>query len=440
MGPQTLYTRCGSINVAYQVIGNGPIDVVLVPGWISNIDVIWEQPDFAQFLRRLASLSRLILFDKRGTGLSDRVTDTPMLEERMEDVHAVMNAVGSSRAALVGYSEGGPMCALFAATYPERTRALVMIGSFARRTRASDFPIGPSDEEREQFIDTIEENWGKPFAIDERAPSMAQDEQFRAWWARLLRLSASPAAAVALTRANMDIDAREILPSVRVPTLLLHAKGDRTIPVEHSRYMASRIPGAKLVEIDSSDHLPFLDGSSVILDEIEVFLTGAKPTAITDRVLCTIMFTDIVASTSYLARSGDRRWQEILAAHDNAVRSNLAAFRGCEVNTTGDGFVATFDGPARAVQCASAIVGSVQKLGIAVRIGLHTGECEIQDGRMSGLAFHIASRIADKAPPQGVVVSGTVKDLVAGSGLRFQDFGQHPLKGVPDEWRLFRLQ
>jgi pimeloyl-ACP methyl ester carboxylesterase len=439
MAPETLYTRCGSINIAYQVVGEGPIDMVLVPGWVTNVDVFWEEPKFARFLRRLASFSRLILFDKRGTGLSDRVTDTPMLEERMEDVQAVMKAAGSTSAALMGYSEGGPMCALFAATYPEKTRALIVIGGYARRTQTADYPIGPDAAEVERFINAIEENWGRPFTIEDRAPSMAQDEQFRAWWSRFLRMSASPSAAVALTRANMEIDVRNILSSVRVPTLLLHTTGDRAVSIDHSRYMAGRIPGAKLIEIEAGDHLPFLDGSDAILDAIEVFLTGAKHVGVTDRVLCTIMFTDIVESTRLIAQRGDRQWRDLLANHDEAVRAELSAFKGREVNTTGDGFVATFDGPARAVQCASAIVDATRQLGIDVRAGVHTGECEVQASKLSGLAFHIASRVSDLAPARAVLVSRTVKDLVAGSGLRFQDFGVHSLKGVPDEWQLYRV-
>src|SRR5688572_234589 len=266
MPPKTRYTRCGSINIAYQVVGDGPIDVVLVPGWISNIEVFWEEPSLARFMRRLAGFSRLILFDKRGTGLSDRPTATPTLEERMEDLRAVMDAVGSTSAAVLGYSEGACMCALFAATYPEKARALVMMGGYPRRTRAADFPVGPTREEIDAFIGAIEANWGTPFAIDIRAPSKIGNEEFRSWWARLLRMSASPAAATALTRANMDIDIREVLPTIRVPTLVIHATGDRTVPIEGSRYMAARIPGAHLVEVDSQDHLPFLEGSEEILE------------------------------------------------------------------------------------------------------------------------------------------------------------------------------
>jgi pimeloyl-ACP methyl ester carboxylesterase len=439
MPPKTRYTRCGSINIAYQVVGDGPIDVVLVPGWISNIEVFWEEPSLARFMRRLAGFSRLILFDKRGTGLSDRPTDTPTLEERMEDLRAVMNAVGSTSAAVVGYSEGACMCALFAATYPEKARALVMMGGYPRRTRTADFPIGPPPEEIDAFIGAIEANWGTPFAIDIRAPSKIGNEEFRAWWARLLRMSASPAAATALTRANMDIDIREVLPTIRIPSLVIHATGDRTVPIEGSRYMAARIPGARLVEVDSEDHLPFLDGSDQILEAIEVFLTGTKPAAPSDRRLCTIMFTDIVGSTGLLVEKGDRQWQDLLARHNHSIRVGLSEFKGKEVNTTGDGFVAIFDGPARAIQCASSIVRSTQALGIDVRVGLHTGECEFRDDEISGLALHIAARISDIAPPHEVLVSRTVRDLVAGSGLQFQAFGTHALRGIPDEWQLYKV-
>ncbi len=439
MTPETRYTHCGAINIAYQVIGDGPRDLVLVPGWVSNIDVFWEEPRLARFLRRLASFARLILFDKRGTGLSDRVTDTPTLEDRMQDVRAVMDAVGSSSATLVGYSEGGPMCALFGATYPEKANGIVMIGSYPRRTRLDDFPFGPDRREIEDFIAAIEDKWGTPFALEERAPSVLHDENFRQWWARLLRLSTSPAAAVALTRANMQIDVRDILPSIRVPALLIHATGDQTCPVDFSRYMAEKIPGAKLVEIDSRDHLPWLEGSDEILSAIEEFVTGGKPAAKSHRKLCTILFTDIVDSTRMLAEKGDQRWGDLLEAHNAAVRQELSDFEGREMNTTGDGFVAVFDGPARAVQCADSIRDAVRRMGIDLRLGLHSGECEVQDDALSGLAFHIASRISDLAPPRQIVVSRTVKDLVAGSGLTFEDFGLHRLKGVPDEWRLYRV-
>jgi pimeloyl-ACP methyl ester carboxylesterase len=435
--PETRYTQCGTINIAYQVFGEGPVDLVLVPGWVSNLDMMWEEPRLANWLRQLGSFARVILFDKRGTGLSDRVTDTPMLEERMEDVRAVMEAVGSEQAALVGYSEGGPMCALFAATYPQMARAVVMIGSYPRRGRTEGFPIGPSEAELEAFIKGIGKHWGTTYALDQRAPSMCHDERFQAWWAKFLRMGTSPAAAEALTRANMQIDVRDILPTIRVPTLIVHATGDKTCPIAFGRYLAEHIPGAKLVEIDSDDHLPWLEGSDEILRAVEEFLTGTRHDVGADRVLSTIMFTDIVGSTEILAETGDANWRALRGAHDEAVRGNLAAFSGREMNTTGDGFLAIFDGPARAVRCAQNICADAQRVGVSVRVGLHTGECELRGPDISGLAVHIASRISDLAPSGGVLVSRTVRDLVAGSGLRFEATGSHRLKGVPEEWQLY---
>lgn len=437
--PETRYTRCGTINIAYQVFGEGPENLVLVPGWVSNIDVMWEEPRLASYLRRLGTFARVMLFDKRGTGLSDRVTDAPMLEERMEDVHAVMQAVGAERAALVGSSEGGPMCALFAATYPEKARALIMIGSYPRRCQAENYPIGPTSEETSAFMRSLVENWGTPFGLAERAPSLVDDDRFRAWWSRYLRSGTSPGAAATLFEANAEIDIREILPTVRVPTLLIHATGDRAIPVAHSRWMAERIPGAKLLEIETEDHLPWLGGAEQILSAIEEFLTGTHHSAASDRILSTVMFTDIVGSTQILAASGDATWRDLRATHDEVVRTNLEAFSGREMNTTGDGFLAIFDGPARAVHCAQNICADTARHGMEVRIGLHTGECELRGRDLSGLAVHIAARIAGVAPAGGVLVSRTVCDLAGGSGLKFVPAGRHSLKGVPEAWELYTV-
>ena len=439
MNPETRYTNAGSVTIAYQILGSGPVDIVLVPGWVSNIDIFWEEPRVARFLRRIASYSRLILFDKRGTGMSDRVTDTPTLEERIEDVQAVMDAVGSKRATLIGYSEGGPMCALFAATHPKMVRGLVMIGSYPRRTRSEDFPFGPDEAEAQVFIDGISANWGRPYGIEARAPSLADEPAFRAWWARFLRMSASPAAAVAMTRANAEIDVRHVLPSVRAPTLLIHARHDRVMPIEFSRYMAGMIPGAKLLEYDGVDHLPWADGAETILSAIEEFATGARHEPADDRMLCTIMFTDIVGSTQRLVERGDRDWMSLIESHNSAVRRELASFTGREMNNTGDGFVAIFDGPARAIQCARAIRESTRGLGMDLRFGLHTGECRIRDGYLSGVAVHIASRVSAHAPSGHIVVSRTVKDLVAGSGLVFESIGSHRFKGVPEKWQLYQV-
>jgi pimeloyl-ACP methyl ester carboxylesterase len=437
MQPDTRYARSGGVNIAFQVVGEGPEDLVYVPGWVSNIELMWEEPALARFLMRLGSFSRLILFDKRGTGLSDRVTDMPSLEVRMDDVRAVMDTVGSERAALLGTSEGGPMCALFSATYPLRTSALIMHGSYPRRTRAADYPWGPTDEESESWIDQMQRNWGGPVGLDERAPSVAGDKQFRQWWARYLRMSASPAAVRALVTMNAEIDIRHILPAIRVPTLILHSVHDGAIEIGGSLYMAARIPGARLVQLPGSDHLAWLADAETILDEIEEFLTGVRHSAETDRVLATVVFTDIVSATEMAADLGDRRWHDLLESHHALVRRELARFCGREISTAGDGFFATFDGPARAIRCARAISVGVQSLGLSIRAGVHTGECEIMGKDVGGIAVHIGARIAALAAPGEVLVSSTVKDLVAGSGLSFGDRGTKFLKGVPGEWRLY---
>ena len=440
MIPQTKYARSGEVNIAYQVFGSGAIDLVVVPGWVSNIDTFWEEPGFARFLQRLASFSRVILFDKRGTGLSDRVTDIPTLEERMDDVRAVMDAVGSKRAALLGYSEGGAMCALFAVTYPERTEALIMVGSYSRLTWAADYPFGRTAEMREQFLKMIREQWGTPMGIELRVPSLAGDERFRNWWAKLLRTGASPATAHALTLANYDIDARHLLGSINVRTLLLHSNRDLALSVEHSRYMAARIPRAKLIEFDSDEHLSFFTRPNEIPDAVEEFLTGGRGAVEEDRVVKTVMFSDIVGSTELAAKLGDARWRDLCEAHHAAVRRELAIFRGREIDTAGDGFYAAFDGPARAIRCAREVRDSVKSLGLATRVGLHTGECVVSGGKIAGLAVHIGARVAGLAPADSVLVSQTVKDLVAGSGLEFDDFGVHALKGVAESWHLYTVR
>ena len=440
MVPQTRYAKSGSVSIAYQVVGDGPIDLVLVPGWVSNIDVFWEEPRLARLLTRLASFSRLILFDKRGKGLSDRVSDMPSLEVRMDDVRAVMDAVGSQRAALFGYSEGGAMCILFAATYPDRASALIMAGSFARRTLAPDYPWGPAAEQQRAFIDQMEADWGGSVGIEDRSPSLAHDERYRQWWARWLRSSASPAAAANLMRMNMEIDVRHVLPAVRVPTLLLHSIDDRLIEVGASRYMAAQIPGAKLVELRGIDHIPWGCDSDQIVDEIEEFITGARPGAEPDRVLATVLFTDIVGATERASQVGDRSWHDLLDSHHTLVRRELEHFRGREIDTAGDGFLATFDGPARGVRCACAISKAVRALGLEIRAGLHTGECELMGDKLGGIAVHTGARVAARAGTGEVLVSSTVKDLVAGSGLQFQDRGVQSLKGIPGEWRLFAVE
>lgn len=438
---ETRYAKSGDLSIAYQVVGEGPLDLVFVMGWVSHLDWFWEEPSFARFLRRLSSFSRLILFDKRGTGLSDRLpTDRmPTLEERMDDVRAVMDAVGSQRAALFGVSEGAPMCALFAATYPERTHALVIFGGYARRLRAEDHPWAPTREEREALVATFEENWGKPVLLGLRAPSVEGDESFRRWWADYLRMSASPGAAVALTRVNMDIDARDVLPAVRVPTLVLHRVDDRSLSVDYGRYLARHIPGARLVELPGGDHLPFVGDQEAVVGEIEEFLTGERSGPEPDRVLATVVFTDVVGSTAKAAEMGDAAWRDLLERHDAAVRRALDRWRGREVDTAGDGFLAAFDGPARAVRFAREAADAVRALGLELRAGVHTGEVELAGHHLRGIAVHIGARVAAAAGAGEVLVSQTVKDLVAGSGLRFEEHGTHELRGVPGEWRLHRL-
>jgi len=440
MLPQTRYAKSGDVNIAYQVLGQGPPDLVLIPGWVSNIEIFWEEPAVVRFFTRLASFSRLILFDKRGTGLSDRVAEMPNLETRMDDVRAVLDTVGSERAALFGYSEGGVLCALFAATYPNRASALIMHGSYARLTAAPDYPWGLNEQERSAFVDQAVREWGAPIGIDMRAPSMATDERFRQWWARFLRLSASPAAFATLSHMNAQMDIRQVLPAIRVPTLILHSVNDRNLDVRGSRYLAERIPGAELVELSGPDHVPWLSDADIVVDEVEEFLTGARHAPEPERVLATVMFTDIVGASERAAGLGDRRWHDLLDSHHALIRRQLNHFRGREIDTAGDGFLATFDGPARAVRCASTISDGVRSLGIEVRAGLHTGECEMMGDKLAGIAVHIGSRVAALARPGEVLVSSTVKDLVAGSGLSFQDRGIQSLKGIPGEWRLFAVE
>jgi pimeloyl-ACP methyl ester carboxylesterase len=438
--PKTRYAKSGDVNIAYQVLGDGPRDLVLVPGWISNIEVFWEEASTSRFFTRLASFSRLILFDKRGTGLSDRVTDMPSLEVRMDDVRAVMDTVGSERATLFGYSEGGAMCALFAATYPERTSALVMAGAFARRRWAPDYAWGVPDLEFNGFIDDIGREWGSAFGIETRMPSMAQDTRIRQWWGRYARMSASPMAAATLQRMNGEIDVRGVLSAIQTPTLILHSVNDQIVSIEAGRDLARRISGAKLVELHGIDHVPYGCDAELILDEVQEFITGVRQHAEPDRVLTTVLFTDIVSATEKAASMGDRRWHDLLDSHHALLRRELVRFRGREIDTAGDGFLAAFDGPARAIRCACAIADGVRALGIEVRAGLHTGECEVMGEKLAGISVHIGARVAALAKPGEVLVSSTVRDLVAGSGLAFQDRGIHGLKGVPSEWRLFAIE
>jgi pimeloyl-ACP methyl ester carboxylesterase len=438
--PETRYAKTADgVHIAYQVVGSGPLDLVYVPGWVSNIDEMWEEPMYARFLERLASFSRLILFDKRGTGLSDAVplADLPTLEQRMDDVRAVMDTVRSERAALLGHSEGGNMSVLFAATYPERTAGLVTIGCYAARIWSPDYPWAPTPEAREREYADTERTWGSEVDLDYYAPSMAGDDAFAKRLATYLRRSASPQASVALLRMNSQIDVRSVLPTVRVPTLVMNRVDDRDVSVEEARYMAARIPGAKLVELSGGDHLMWVGDTETLLGEVEEFLTGVRRGPEPDRVLATVVFTDIVGSTEAAVRMGDRSWGDLLERHHATVRRLLAQYRGTEMDTAGDGFFATFDGPARAVRCAQGIIEAVRELDLEVRAGIHTGEVEVIDGKIGGIAVNIGARVAASAGASQVLVSQTVKDLVAGSGLAFEDAGEHDLKGVPGRWRLY---
>jgi DNA-binding winged helix-turn-helix (wHTH) protein/pimeloyl-ACP methyl ester carboxylesterase/class 3 adenylate cyclase len=437
--PETNYAQSGDVNIAYQVIGDGPLDLVFVMGWVSHLEYFWKEESFSRFLRRLASFSRLILFDKRGTGLSDRVpvSELPTLEQRMDDVRCVLEAAGSSRAALIGVSEGGPMSALFAATYPERTAALVMFGTYAKRVRAEDYPWAPTAAEREQFFEELREHWGGPVGLEERAPSKADEPRFREWWATYLRMGASPGAAVALTKMNAEVDVRHVLPTVRVPTLVLHRAGDRCLKVEEGRYVAGLIPGAKYVELPGEDHLPFVGDQDAILSEIEEFLTGVRHEPEPERVLATVLFTRIADAPT----GGRALAPDVLQRFRSQVSREIGWFRGREMDAAGDGTLATFDGPARAIRCACAISQYAARLGIEVRTGLHTGECDLLEGdRVGGLAVELGREIRGRAGPGEVLVSHTVKDLVAGSGLRFEERGAETFAAAPGRWRLYKVE
>jgi class 3 adenylate cyclase/pimeloyl-ACP methyl ester carboxylesterase len=446
--PEVRYAKSGDVSIAYQVVGEGSFDIVYVPGSFSNVELSWTNPRIAAFYRRLASIGRLILFDKRGTGLSDRVADIPSLETRMDDVRAVMDAVASERAAIIGISEGGPMTLLFAATYPDRAWAAVIYGGFVRGTWSPEFPYEPTVAEYDQSIATIPQSWASREQVVRTmqwlVPSAAEDQDEIAWWERYLRQSVSPGAAVALTRMRADIDVSAVLPAIPIPTLIVHRDGDQGSDVRAGRYMAAKIPGARYVELPGIDHAPWYGDSDAILDAIDDFLIeewqDAKHESEPDRILATILFTDLVDSTAKAVEIGDRAWRELLTRHNERVRRQLVRFRGREVDSAGDGFFASgFDGPARAIRCACAIVDSVRELGLDVRAGLHTGECELVDGKIAGIAVNIGARVAGQAAPGEVLVSSTVKDLVAGSGLGFRDRGSHELKGIPGEWRLYAV-
>jgi pimeloyl-ACP methyl ester carboxylesterase len=445
--PEVQYAKSGDVNIAYQVTGEGPFDLVYVPGLVSNVELAWEPAriDRARFFRRLASFSRLILFDKRGTGLSDRMSGIATLETRMDDVRSVMDAAGSSRAALVGVSEGGPMSLLFAATYPERVLALVLYGPAARFAWAPDFPIAPTREEWERMAAEQERTWGTEEGARRLLRGLAgmddPDPQTIRETVRYERLSASPGAVAQLVRMNVDIDVRAVLPAINAPTLVLNRAEDGPEP---ARDIADRIPTARYIELPGKAHLPYAEDSESVAREIEGFLRGAWDSGAWDegepeRVLATLLFTDIVGSTQKAMELGDARWRALLSRHHALIRAQLIRFRGRELDTAGDGFFARFDGPARAIRCACAVTEAVKELGVEMRAGVHTGECELVDGKVAGIAVHTGARIAAEAQPSEVLVSSTVKDLVAGSGINFRERGSAKLKGVPGEWQLFSV-
>jgi pimeloyl-ACP methyl ester carboxylesterase len=447
--PETRYARSGEVNIAYQVSGEGPFDLVYVPGYVTHVELQWQMPTFIPFLEALSSFARLIRFDKRGTGMSDPVSGAPTLEARMDDVRAVMDAVGSRRAAFYAISEGAAMSILFAATYPERTAALVLRSAFPRRMWAPDYPWGRTEEEYAREVERDLRIFGPRGQAKEAVRALGRfDEEEVDAFLDMLRYGSSPGALEALHRMNREIDVRHVLPAVRVPTLVLHGAEDALVPVDVARHVASRIPSARLVELSGVGHLALGGaGSDVITSEVRRFLGDVRDAgAFTDdaaepeRLLATVLFTDIAGSTERAVELGDRAWRELLERHHALVRRELVRFRGAELDVAGDGFFARFDGPARAVRCACAITRGVRELGLEVRAGLHTGECELVDGKVGGIAVHIGARVAREAQPGEVLVSSTVKDLVAGSGLRFRDRGSAALKGVSDEWRLFSVE
>jgi pimeloyl-ACP methyl ester carboxylesterase/class 3 adenylate cyclase len=433
----TRYALNGDVHIAYQVVGEGPIDLIYTAGIWSNLEIMWEWPAWARYLERLASFTRLILFDMRGVGLSDRGSQPPILELQADDVRAVIDAVGCDSAAVYGGARGAAAAMMFAASYPERVRALVLYAPVAKTVRSPDWPYGKTEEDQRAFVDRFVSEMGSGDNLDLQGPSY--DERFKNWWAHFERLVATPGAYLELARIFTSLDIRQVLPAIQSPTLVLHRTEDRIVRVAQGRAVAERIPKARFVELPGIDHIPFLGDWDRLVAEIEEFLTGDRSVPEPDRVLATVLFTDIVGSTEMAGAIGDRAWRELLSEHRALVRRQLAIFRATERDTAGDGFMATFDGPARAIRCAQAILETVRPLGIEVRAGIHTGECELVETGLAGIAVHIASRVANSAGPGEVVVSSTVKDLVAGSGIRFSDIGTHSLKGVPEEWHLYRV-
>jgi pimeloyl-ACP methyl ester carboxylesterase len=438
--PQTKYASSDGMHLAYQVFGEGDLDLILVNGFTTHVELVWEHEPARRFLEGLASFARVINFDRRGSGLSDPVADAPTLEQRMDDVRAVMDAAGSERAALFGISEGASMSLLFAATYPQRAQALVLSGGMARSTWAEDYPWAtPVEALLEAGAELIAPHWGEGAMIDVGAPSQSDNPDSRAFFGRLERASASPGMIGALVQMFFDIDVRDIVPSVHVPTLVLHRQRDRLVNIRNGRWLAEHLPNARFVELPGDDHIMWYENLDTTLGEIEEFLTGTRQAPEPERVLATVLFTDIVDSTRTAAELGDHPWREMLEEHQRSVRSALSNFNGREVKSTGDGFLATFDGPGRGIHCAQAILAADPQ-DMLVRAGLHTGEIEVMGDDIGGIAVHIAARVSAQAGPGEVLVSRTVKDLVAGSGLEFSDRGVHELKGVPDTWQLYAVE
>lgn len=437
--PDVSFARSGDVDIAYAVHGDGPIDLVYVQGAYTHLELYWELPAYRGYCERLAEFTRLIRFDKRGMGMSDRVPGATTLEERMDDIRAVLDAVGSERAAVMGESEGGPLALLFGAAHPDRAQSLILQGAEVRERKDDDWPWGESTaEEFDEYMSTLPKTWGRGDSIEAIAPSLGDPPWARQWMGRVQVHSGTPTSAGAFMRMAFDIDVRDVVSSVNVPSLVLHATGDRICHVENGRFLARTLPSAKYVEMNNDDHVPWFAPDQV-LDEIREFLTGSREAAAPDRVLATLLFTDIVDSTRLASEIGDRRFRETLEAHNMAVRRQLSRFRGIEVDTAGDGFFATFDGPARAIRCAGAIVEAVRQIGLEIRAGVHTGEVERLPGKVGGLAVHVAARVAGQAGAGQIVTSGTVRDLVAGSGIEFNDLGDRELKGVPGTWRLFEV-
>jgi pimeloyl-ACP methyl ester carboxylesterase len=434
------FARSGDVDIAYRVVGDGPVDLVYVEGAFTHLEVGWELPQYRRWCERLAEFTRLICFDKRGLGMSDRVPGATTLEERMDDIRAVMDAVGSERAAVMGESEGGPLAMLFAAAHPDQTVGLILQGAEVRERRDDEWPWGEAtDQEAEEYYAALPERWGQGLGFRHLAPSVGDVEWGRAWFGRLAVHAATPTAWEAFARMAHEIDVRHVAPAINVPTLIVHAVGDQVCHVENARFLARTIPDAKYVELDTADHVPWFDPDETIA-EIREFLTGRREAGAPDRMLATVLFTDLVGSTGRAAELGDRRWRDLLEQHHSAVRRELDRYDGRERDTAGDGFFATFDGPARAIRCAEAIIGAVRPLGLEVRAGLHTGEVEVLEEKVAGIAVSIGARVAARAGAGEVLVSGTVRDLVAGSGLQFEDRGAAALKGVPGEWRLFAVR